>query len=140
MKSLVAFFFLLDLFQTQANGQDQTLTVIIREVKNNKGVVRVALYKTEKEFMKTMWQSKSTKAKTGEVQTVFEDIPPGIYAISAIHDANENDKLDSNALGIPKEGFGFSNNAVGMFGPPTFGEAKFVCVGQKKIEITLKYY
>ena len=136
----MVFFFLLSFLPIHVNAQRQTLTVIIREVKNNKGVVRVALYNAEKEFMKTMWQSRSAKAKPGEVQTVFEDIPPGIYAISAIHDANENDKLDTNAAGIPKEGFGFSNNAVRMFGPPTFEEAKFVWDGQKKIEITLKYH
>ena len=90
-------------------------------------------------IVKTRWQSKGSKAKVGEVELVFEKVPPGTYAISVFHDANENGKLDSNFAGIPKEGFGFSNNAMGMFGPPSFGEAKFAFEGEKKIEITLKY-
>ena len=78
-------------------------------------------------------------AKSGEVQVSFENISPGDYAISVMHDANENNELDSNAFGIPKEGFGFSNDVMGMFGPPSFEKAKFKFTGDNIISITLKY-
>lgn len=41
------------------------------------------------------------------------------------HDANGNGRLDSNRLGIPVGGIGFSNNATGSFGPPAFEKAAF---------------
>ena len=84
-------------------------------------------------------KGKTTVTKAGEVQVVFENVAPGDYAISVMHDANENDELDSNAFGIPKEGFGFSNDAMGMFGPPSFEKAKFNFTGKNQVAITLKY-
>lgn len=145
MKLFAIFCFSLGLFPLQVNGQGQTMTVIVLGVKNSSGMVRVGLSNSEKEFTMIMWQTRSsmsvsTQAKAGEVQAVFENIGYGTYAISVVHDTNENGKMDSNAVGIPKEGFGFSNNARGIFGPPSFEETKFVWEGQKKIEIILKYY
>ena len=52
-------------------------------------------------------------------------------------DANENEKLDTNFLGIPKEQFGFSNDAKGSFGPPSFESASFEVTQSKKIVINL---
>ena len=139
MKPSVLFSILVWLFLISAKGQSQTLIVVVQGVKSDQGLLRMGLYNSDKEFMKTRWQSKGSKAKVGEVELVFEKVPPGTYAISVFHDANENGKLDSNFAGVPKEGFGFSNNAMGMFGPPSFVEAKFAFEGEKKIEITLKY-
>lgn len=135
----VLFLLLLFSFLINFHGQTQTLTVIVQNVKSDQGQVRVAIYHSEKEYMKTLWQGKSVKAKSGEVELVFGQIPPGDYAISVFHDANENGKLDSNLVGIPKEGFGFSNNAMGNFGPPSFNEARFLFDGQQRIEIALRY-
>jgi uncharacterized protein (DUF2141 family) len=57
-----------------------------------------------------------------------------------MHDVNKNGELDKNALGIPKEGFGFSNDAAGTFGPPGFDKAKFILPRAGELVITLKYY
>ena len=54
----------------------------------------------------------------------FPDLAPGTYAVSLFHDANGNRKLDTNLIGIPTEGYGFSNN-VGARGRPSFDDAKF---------------
>lgn len=54
----------------------------------------------------------------------FLNVPPGTYALSAIHDENNNKALDTNWIGIPKEGVGASRDAKGSFGPPKFDEAK----------------
>jgi uncharacterized protein (DUF2141 family) len=51
------------------------------------------------------------------------DLPTGTYAIGVFHDVNGNNSLDTNFLGIPKEQYGFGNDATGSFGPPSFDEA-----------------
>ncbi len=56
---------------------------------------------------------------------VFAGLPPGDYAIAAFHDADGDGELNTSLLGIPTEGYGFSNNARGMFGPPRFDDAAF---------------
>ncbi len=120
-------------------SQQTNLVVVIKNIKEAKGTIAVALFDNEADFTSKMRQGKTTVAKTDEIQVTFENIVPGIYAISVMHDANENDELDSNAFGIPKEGFGFSNDAMGMFGPPSFEKAKFNFTGENKVYITLKY-
>lgn len=64
------------------------------------------------------------EAKRGETTHRFENLPPGHYAVQVIHDENDNGKFDSNFLGIPSEGYGFSNNPRVMR-RPTFEEARF---------------
>ncbi len=118
----------------------QTLTVQITNVKNDKGQIAVALYNSEKDFMKVRYQGKVTKALKGAVEIVFENLPIGYYGLSVMHDANENNKLDTNILGIPKEGFGFSNNAMGTFGPPNFEKAKVEVSANKSISISINYF
>jgi uncharacterized protein (DUF2141 family) len=62
-----------------------------------------------------------TPIGTGErtVTVTWEDIPPGVYGVVALHDENSNRKLDRNIFGVPKEGFGFANNPhVGLSAPP----------------------
>lgn len=54
---------------------------------------------------------------------VFTDLPPGDYAVSVFQDSNNNQKLDTNLLGIPTEPYGFSRNAMGNMGPPGFAAA-----------------
>ena len=140
MKSFLVLCVLLGFLPARMLGQNHTLTVVIRNIKSDTGTVAAALYQTDKEFMKKAWQSRSTPSRLGEVQLVFENLPAGDYAVSVMHDANENGELDKTAIGIPKEGFGFSNNVLGRFGPPKFKEARFTMPLEKTLVITLKYY
>lgn len=71
------------------------------------------------------FKTAEVKAKEGYVMIVFQDVPEGDYAVSVLHDLNDNKKMDENLVGIPKEGFGFSNDAMGAFGPPTFRQCEF---------------
>jgi len=62
----------------------------------------------------------------GKVSAVFYDVEYGVYAVSVVHDVNENNRLDKGLFGIPVEDYGFSNNAKpGLFGPPSFESASF---------------
>ncbi len=73
---------------------------------------------------------------TGSATYQFE-IPDGTYAIGIFVDANYNNKMDKNFLGIPKEQYGFSNNARGTFGPPSFANASFSLSGNLALSIDL---
>jgi uncharacterized protein (DUF2141 family) len=73
-------------------------------------------------------------------QVIFSDVPQGIYAVSVLHDENLNGKLDKNFMGIPKEGYGPSNNPAKKRRAPTFDEAKFsLDAPEQTIEIKLIY-
>ncbi len=116
------------------------LAVVVKNVKDTKGQVRVGLFKDDKTFLKEAWKGEVVKAATGEVMVMFENIPVGTYAISIIHDENENGELDSNFFGIPKEGFGFSNDAMGTFGPPDFAKASFsLKAGEQQVAVSMRY-
>ncbi len=117
-----------------------TLTVIVENFRNSDGKVSVVLYNSEepfpkqadKAFMKTSGPIKDKKAKV-----VFKDVPYGEYAFVVLHDENENKKMDYSAVGLPQEGYAFSNNATGMLGPPDYKDAKFELKGDS-VEQTIK--
>ena len=70
---------------------------------------------------------------------VFDSVESGSYAISVFFDENSSGLLDTNLVGMPDERYGFSNNARGIFGPPSFTEANFVVGSEDIIQvITLK--
>ena len=65
------------------------------------------------------------------------ELPPGTYAIGIFHDANLNNRLDNYFFGVPREQYGFSNNARGFMGPPSFEDAAFLVEGKTEISISL---
>lgn len=139
MKTKLLVVGLLALLSGNAFSQSNSMTVVVKNVKEATGKIAIALYNKDGDFMKKSIARQMTQAKAGEVQLILENVTPGDYAISVMHDANDNGELDSGAFGIPKEGFGFSNDAMGMFGPPSYEKAKFNFTGTDKVAITLKY-
>ena len=134
--NFILLLFLLSVITNSQSVQANNLTVMITHIKNEEGQVAIALYRTEKDFMKTRFQGKLIKAVKGNVTVVFENLPTGEYAISILHDTNENGKMDTNFIGIPKEGYGFSNDVMGAMGPPSFTKAKFT-LSEKTVIITM---
>ena len=127
MKTLV---FLFILAVESLIGQPQieqttvySLKVTVLNVSNDKGKVGIALH-NKLGFMKTPVQKLKASIKDGKSEVVFKNVPPGEYAVVCYHDKNNNNKMDFNFLGIPKEGFGASNNTKN-FGPPKYNDAKF---------------
>jgi uncharacterized protein (DUF2141 family) len=107
------------------------LTIEISGLKNSTGKIMLQLL-DEKE--------KVIKQESGEIKekvSVFSiQIPkPGKYAVRYYHDENLNGEMDTNLVGIPKEGYGFSNNAKGSFGPPPFKEWLFEISNDTKISL-----
>jgi uncharacterized protein (DUF2141 family) len=119
------------------------LTVTVKGVRSSSGAVLLAVYDREGSFMNPAQAKFSRKenAAKGEVKFVFHDVPPGKYAVASFHDENGNGKLDTNAAGIPTEGYGFSNDAQGYGGPPAFLQAAFDFDGKtdKAISFALNY-
>ncbi|MEN7550332.1 DUF2141 domain-containing protein [Rapidithrix thailandica] len=124
MQKLV-FFFLLLFGGFKVNTNPPLLKIVVKNIQQPQGSVKVALFLSSESFLKDYSIGKVKKVtQTGTVVVEFEYLPKGTYAVSAIHDINNNGKLDKNFLGIPKEPYGFSNGAQGKFGPPAFEEAK----------------
>jgi uncharacterized protein (DUF2141 family) len=128
----VIYFFLAPV--TFLNAQS-LLTVEIVNLESNKGVVRVDLVdRHEKTLIDT-----TCKIADNKCTIIYKDLKYDQYAIRYYHDENTNDELDTNILGIPKEGFGFSNDAYGNFGPKDFSEWLFEVSGDTKLKMTTKY-
>lgn len=87
-----------------------------------KGKVSVAVCDRER-FLKQCVYSASVPARDGETLVTIRDVPPGMWAVLAYQDENENGQLDRNLIGIPSEDYGFSRDARGRFGPPSFDDA-----------------
>ena len=116
------------------------LEVTVKNIKEGQGTIRVGLFTNEDDFLKNAAEGKVVKATAKEITVVFENLKPGDYGLSVFHDENENGEIDSNLLGIPKEGFAFGNNAMGSFGPPSFDKAKVsIKTGSEKQMLNLKY-
>jgi uncharacterized protein (DUF2141 family) len=119
-----------------------TLTVRVVNARNASGEIRVALFKDGQGFPGDASKAFRTQGaqidpQTMSAQVVFTGIPQGVYAVSVFHDENGNGKLDKNLVGIPKEGYGASNNPPKKMRPPTFDEAKFSLGTQQSLEIRL---
>ena len=129
-------------FVSMAYAQTGTVIVEISDINDSKGLMSIGLYSNENGFPD---KGKEYKGKDVEVtgQTLvytFKDVPVGTYAIAIIHDTNSNGKLDKNFLGIPKEGYAFSNNVFGILGlPPSFKDASFKLTGNETIKIKMEY-
>jgi uncharacterized protein (DUF2141 family) len=70
------------------------------------------------------------RATVGNIVVTFHNLPPGRYAVSAFHDENDNGRLDTDTVGFPTEGIGFSNEARGL--PPDFAKAAVDLAEQSK--------
>ena len=116
-------------------NETYTLTINISGLESNKGKVLIALFNKKEQFLKKRFKGGMTTITAKEATYVFEGIPKGEYAVSIFHDENDNDKMDTNFFGIPKEDYGCSNNARGFMGPPKYEDAKFQFTENKTIQI-----
>jgi uncharacterized protein (DUF2141 family) len=101
------------------------LAVSVTGVRSEKGNVMAQLLKADAAQGKAVQASATMQAaKKGSIELLFGNLEPGDYAVMLFHDENGNGKMDSNIVGIPTEGYGFSNEAKGSFGPPKFSAMK----------------
>lgn len=137
---LIIFFEVFTLAQISSAQGQGTLQIEITNVQNSEGVVIVALFDNEQDYLKKAVRSQEVKAKKGTVNASFINLPEGKYAVSLLHDENENGEMDYNMMHIPKEGFGFGNNPRPLFGAPSFSQTEVDFNGKNLlIQIRMKY-
>ena len=115
--------------------------VKILNIRNSTGTVACALFESPEgfphEYLHFATNIMIIKIRKSQARCDFEDIPPGTYAMAVVHDENMNGKLDTKWMGIPTEGYGFSNDAKALLGAPSFSAASFLYDGQN-IEMTMR--
>lgn len=122
-----------------AGIQAHTLTVDIDNIQVQTGALMVQLYANAEDYTsgKNPSASMIKPVTKTEHRLVFSDLADGQYALKVFHDENSNHSLDTNILGVPSEGYGFSNNA-GSFGPASFKDASFSLQGDTQITIHIR--
>lgn len=114
-----------------------TVTVTLENVLNSNGKILAGLHTVET-FMKGQGiDGYMNDAKTGEMTFTFENVTPGTYAVSVLHDENNNMAMDFESNGMPKENYGMSGNLMEM-GPPTFEGSKFEVEGED-VELKIRF-
>ncbi|MFC1539068.1 DUF2141 domain-containing protein [Candidatus Latescibacterota bacterium] len=116
----------------------------ISELRNENGMLRVLLFQSTDGFPSDHTKSyviKNVSIERDSVTVIIPDIPFDDYAVSVLHDENSNGKMDTNWVGLPKEGVGVSNNVKSKFGPPKYEEAKFKHDSKKLLlKIEMNYF
>jgi uncharacterized protein (DUF2141 family) len=112
-------------FNALVSSQNK-MTIITDGLEEMKGKLMVGIYNSDSTFMKKTFRGFMIDVIDKTLEFSLEDMPSGEYALAVYHDVNENGKLDTGLFGIPTEKYGFSNNAKGYMGAPSFKKSKVV--------------
>lgn len=115
------------------------LQLRVAGIEPNSGPVRVAIFAGAESFpnhesatVKVSFVSESASADER-----LGNIPDGPIAIAVYQDLNNDGQLNRGTFGIPVEPYGFSNNAKGSMGPPSFDAAMISQPDTETVEVTL---
>lgn len=112
-----------------APGQETGSIELMLQTRNDRGVVRCALFNDGGRWLEDAFRHSTTPIRKRVATCRFEGVPPGPYAVVAFHDENENAKLDTSLFGIPEEGYAASRGAHRTLGPPSYSDARFTYEG-----------
>jgi uncharacterized protein (DUF2141 family) len=118
-----------------ASFSQYKLEIEISDIRNNTGRIMLQLYDSDEKIV-TQEQS---PIKENKCSFTILNLNPGKYAVRYYHDENLNGKMETNLIGKPTEGYGFSNNVIGKFGPPPFEKWLFEINSDKKIVLNPTY-
>jgi uncharacterized protein (DUF2141 family) len=141
--SFVALIFWSAHFRLAAQDSGSML-ITIEGLRNNKGILYITLYNSPEGFpddaVKAFaWKKLEITNYTGVFR--FDNLAPGNYAFSILHDENSNGRMEKNFLGIPREGFAFSNNYSPRISSPSFRDAAFTFDGKSlSLKVKAIYY
>lgn len=132
-------------FLPSAEGSvNSNLSVTVKGLKNQKGQVCFSLFSSSRGFPsnnKRAIKAQCVKLGNNNAKLNIPALKAGTYALAMFHDKNGDGKLNTNGLGIPKEGFGFSRNPRILTGPPKFGDSAVFVVGSStNIQINMNYF
>ena len=132
-------------FAKTANAQQTTtLTVVVNGIKHQKGQICLGIYSNEKGFplsTKNVVKSACKQITGSSLKEQFTGLKPGNYAVAVVDDQNGDRQLNKDFFGIPKEGFGISNNPTVSIttGTPKFNKASFAVLKNTTVNIDMKY-
>ncbi|MFK8037997.1 MAG: DUF2141 domain-containing protein [Crocinitomicaceae bacterium] len=119
------------------------LHIQLKNIRNSDGVIYVFLYNYENQYPRaplTYYKVGKSKVKNGNLTVKIPNIEYNPkYAITLIDDENDNEDLD-RFLGLPTEGFGFSNNVRPLISLPDYNDLLFTFSSEKTIYIDLQYF
>jgi uncharacterized protein (DUF2141 family) len=108
-----------------------TINVVVSGLRNNTGTIRCGLFNSAAAFPKDGQEFMGVVATPANQQAtcVFNNVPPGTYAVAYFHAQAGETKLKTGLFGQPEQGYGFSRNATGTMGPPSFNAAAYAYSG-----------
>ena len=119
--------------------QTCSLTIEVHELRNSTGVVQFALYNHTDAFpdehYKKYYRKTTAEIVDASSTAVFENLPPGKYAVNVLHDEDSNGKIKKGIF-LPKEGIGFSNyESIGLSNRPVFDKAALDLTADKTVSV-----
>jgi len=142
--TLLAFALSLTLYSfAKPNAKTLSLTIEVKNLRNEKGVVQFALYNKDgsipDEDYENYYKIVKGEIVNGSSTITFKNIPSGKYAVNILHDENKNGKIDKGFI-LPIEGIGFSNfRSIGLTNRPNFSKASFELKENKTINVKVIY-
>jgi uncharacterized protein (DUF2141 family) len=122
---------------------NSALSVTINGIKNKQGQICLSLFENEQGFPNNgnnAIQISCIEVTDTQLEVTFPNLQAGNYAVAVFHDANNDGILNRNWLGIPTEGFGFSQNPNILKGIPKFADSAItVTESHTNIEVQLQY-
>ena len=136
-KFFVCFFLLAISAELQAQGK---IVATVTNLENNNGVCKTCLFTNASSFAGKgpAFKCAELKIQNKKAVVVFDAVPAGVYAIAVFHDENNNNKMDKNFLGIPKEGYGASKNKLPFASAPAFDDNSFEVFPGNTIDIHIR--
>lgn len=139
---LVVSFFLFCAMTPEKGSKSFSLTVNMSGFRNAKGIVRVGLINGDKGFPgspQNIIDNHDVTIQDGKAIAVFPQVQAGKYVVAVFHDENNSGKIDMNFMGIPKEGFAFSNNPSLWKLKPSYKACEFSVEKDTQIPLNIKY-
>nr|WP_256261288.1 DUF2141 domain-containing protein [Xanthomonas vasicola] len=116
------------------------LNVDVSGLRSQQGKLRIAVIASAAQLDSAQppVQAQTLPITSSTPHIQFKNLPPGRYGVMINHDENANGKLDTNLIGVPVEGYGFSNNPTGMR-KPGFDEIVFdLPASGKRISVQMR--
>jgi uncharacterized protein (DUF2141 family) len=103
------------------------LTIQVSGFRSSRGKALIAHFRAPASFPdgRGAWRRVAAPIRGGVARARFAGLPPGRYAVSVLHDEDGDRAMATNLIGMPREGYGVSRDAVRRLGPPRFDDAAF---------------
>lgn len=129
------------LLTSAGNIRAQNIEISFTGVRSTRGQIIVKIFTDEKSFQdgKALKALKFKKSGLTNGQLTGKlALDPGTYGFALLDDENDNNVMENNMLGMPKEGFGFSNFYLSGMKKPHFEQFKFTLNKGQQLKVNMK--